>query len=277
MEVRMKKLLCLVLLLILALPQSIVANSNTTKKEILDLKQKISGDLLNNTQLSEKYYKHKLAQQQARLIILTASNYVYTYHRGKRSYKQIKEFVESAYECSFIFNKLGDNHLDIFLMYLRWAEAESGYDANQISSWRKGQKICFTRMNHKGEAIGKCVVIIKNDSKDYGILQINTCNVRSMRISIRNLYKSGVIPFKVRSIRNTDDLLDIKTNLVARSIIESDRKALGWDYKHMSYNSMDFFTKLKWEVNSMKKQDLYDIDLIQKYYHLIPVKNYSHS
>lgn len=256
-------------------PQHLNASNDRAKKEILDLKQKISSDLSNNVLLNEKYYKHKIAQQQAKLIILTSTNFIYTYHRGSRNYKQIKEFVENAYVCSFIFPTLGETHLDVFLMYLRWAESETGYTPNQISVWKKGQQIKYTKMNKKGEANGEGIITIKFDSKDYGILQVNSHNVKTMKVSVKNLYKTGVIPFKVREIRKPEDLLDIKTNLVARSIIESDRKARGWEYKHYRYNSVDFFNKLKTEIYLMKRQDLYDINLVQKYYHLVPAKQYN--
>jgi len=271
MEVLMKRLLCLVLLLFLFSPQHLVASSDRTKKEILDLRQKISESLSNNTQLHEKYYKHKLAQQQAELLILTATNFVYTYQNGKRSYKQIKEFVEYAYECSFIFPTLGQDHLEVFVTYLRWAQAETGYTADMVSVWKKGQKI--KKFNLKGEIIG--YITLKFDSKDYGILQVNSHNVKIVRELVRNLYKTGVIPFRVKTIKTGDDLLDIRTNLVARSIIEIDRKNRGWEWKHWRHTSVDFCNKLRTEIILMRKQDLYDVNLVQNYYHLIPVKTYN--
>lgn len=259
------------MLLILSLPQYIVASNNKTKKEILDLRQKISSDLSNNMKLNEKYYKHKMAQQQAKLLILTATNFIYTYHGGKKSYKQIKEFVEYAYMCSFIFPSLGQDHLEVFVTYLRWAEAETGYTPDMISSWKKGQQI--KNINRKGVVTG--YITITFDSKDYGILQVNNRNVKYVRGTAKNLYKSGTVPFKIKNIRTVDDLLDIKTNLVARSIIEVDRKNRGWEWKHWRFSSMDFYNKLRNEISNMKRQEIYDVNLIQKYYHLIPVKIYN--
>ncbi len=272
----MKRIICLVLLLFMMLVQPMVASNNETRKEILDLKAKISNDLSNNAQLNEKYYKHRIAQQQAKLIILSATNFIYNYHRGKKSYKQIYEFVQNAYECSFIFTGLGGNHLDIFMTYLRWAQAETEYTPDQISQWKKGQQIKEIRMDRKGRPI-EHIIIIKSDSTDYGILQVNNHNFETVRHSVAKLYKSGVVPFKVKSIKSCDDLLDIKTNLVARSVIETERKDFGWNYKHYSYNpnSVDFTNRLHVEIALLRKQDLYDVSLVQKYYHLCPVKTYS--
>lgn len=271
----MKQILCLVLWIVFFTTQAIAGPTTSTKKEILDLKQKISASLSNNSQLNEKYYKHKIAQQQAKLLILTATNFIYTYQNGKRNYKQIKEFVEYAYECSFIFPTLGRDHLDVFMTYLRWAQAETGYRADLISTWKKGQQIKGIRMNSKGQIVGEYTITIKYDSKDFGILQINNHNLKTVRKAVNKLYRTGVIPFKVKKLKSVDDFLDIKTNLVSRSIIEVDRQKRGWEWKHWSYISLDFYNKMKSEIIIMKKQDMYDVNLVQKYYHLIPVKTYT--
>ena len=262
----MKKILCLVLFMIFSL--SLIASEDKTKKEILNLKQKISNSLTNNTKLNESFYKHKLAQQQAKLMIVNTTNFIYRYQHGKRNYKQIKDFVESAYECSFIFPSLGEDHLDVFMTYCRWAEAETAYDANVISTWKKGQTI--RSISSDGKKIR--ILTIKQDSKDYGILQVNNHNFKTVRYAIRYLYKTGVIPFKVKPMTSVNDLLDIKTNLIARSVIETGRKQLGWEYMHWCHNSSDFYSKLKEQMVSLKKQELYDTELVQKYYHLVPVK-----
>jgi hypothetical protein len=199
---------------------------------------------------------------------------VYTYQRGKRSYKKIKEFVEYAYECSFIFPTLGQDHLEVFMTYLRWAQGETGFQPDLICSWKKGQQIKGVRMSSRGQVVGEYSTIIRYDSKDYGILQVNNRNLKVVREGVGNLYRTGVIPFKVRKIKTVNDLLDIRTNLVARSLIEVDRQQRGWEWRHWSYVSMDFYNKLKSEIWTMRKQELYDVNLVQRYYHLVPIKTY---
>jgi len=278
----MKRIICLVLLLFLLVPQSIVgapmpATDAKTKKEILILKQQISTNLSSNAYLNERYYKHQLAVQQVKLLKLTTENLILRYHPQTKFPKQINQFVDNSFECAFIFPTLGDNHLEIFEMYQRWAEAETGFTPTQISVWTKGQKIKRFIMNRKGEKVRESFYTIKFSSKDAGILQVNSCNVQYVRKPVINLYKSGIISFRVKEVKKFDDLLDVNTNLVARSIIEADRKERGWEYKHYSYVSMDFYHKLKLEVNNLRAAGLYDPNLVQKYYYLNPVKTYSPS
>jgi len=271
----MRRLAYLALLIALLTPQSLYAHKESgAKKEILDLKTQISNALSNNTELHEKYYKHKMAQYQANLLILTVTDRIYKYHGGKRKYKDIKEFVTYAFESSFIFTKLGDNHLDIFEMYLRWAQAETGYNHRTISVWKKGQKFKQKKVNSKGVVYGNRIITVKFNNKDYGILQINSRNIKFVTPIIRSLYMSGVIPYKVKNIKTGKDLLDIKTNIVARSVIETDRKERGWDYKHYRHHSLKFTKKVRAEIYKLVKNKLYDKNLVQGYYHLIPVKVY---
>jgi len=271
----MRRLALLVLLVTLFLTQSSHAITESgAKKEILDLTTQISNALSNNTVLHEKYYKHKMAQQQADLLILTVTDRVYRYHGGKKKYKDINEFVKYAFESSFIFTKLGDNHLDIFEMYLRWAQAETGFDPRTISKWKKGQSFQQKKVNSKGVVYGKRTVTVKFNNQDYGILQINSRNIEFVKPIVIDLYMSGVVPYKVKRIKTGNDLLDIKTNIVARSIIETDRKERGWDYKHYRHHSVDFTKKLRMEIYKLSQNKLYDKNLVQGYYHLIPVKTY---
>lgn len=278
----MNKILCLVLFLSLLIPQSVVASSPTVadsraKKEILDLRQQISQSLSNDTQLHEKYYKHKLAQQQVKLLKLTTTNFILKYHprRGAKYAKQIKEFVDNSFESSFIFPTLAEDHLEVFLTYQRWAQAETGFDPQNISVWKKGQVIKRKVINPRnGKIISQKMQTLRYDSEDAGILQVNIHNLDYIKKPVANLYKEGVLPFKVKQIVKFTDLLDVNTNLVARSVIEADRKKRGWDYKHYSHVSVDFMKKLQVEVNNLKVQGMYDVNLVQNYYHLNPVKTY---
>lgn len=276
---RMKRIICLVLLLFSLVPQSIVGaampvTNAKTKKEILNLKQKISTNLSNNIYLNERYYKHELAIQQVKLLELTTEDLILKYHPRTRYKRQINQFVENSFECSFIFKTLGNDHLQIFEMYQRWAEAETGFDPMQISVWKKGQRIKKFILNRRGNLVKEEYYIIKFSSKDAGILQVNNRNLQYVKKHVMNLYKDGIIPFKVKEIRNLNDLLDVNTNLVARSIIETDRKERGWGYKHYTYNSMKFYYKLRLKINNLKAAGLYDPELVQKYYNLNPIKTY---
>lgn len=274
----MKKILWLVLLLSLVFPQGSLygTQESMTKKEILNLKQKLNNsELSQNTALQEKYYKHKLAKEQAKLLILTTSSFIYRYYNGKRSFQDINQFVTTAYECSFIFPKLGKDHLERFKRFMEWGEEESNFNKNCISSWKKGQRLRKIHRNSKGQAIRETYFYIKYDSTDYGILQVNEYNLMYVKKSINNMYKSGLLPFKVKRVQTVNDLLDIPTNCAARCFIETDREQLGWEYKHD--NAIDFVNKFNMELNKLKNQEMYDTNLVENYYNLIPIKIYQGS
>lgn len=271
----MKKILWLVLLLSLVFPQGLLQASpeSATKKEILNLKQKLNNELSQNTLLQEKYYKHKLAKEQAKLLILTTSSFIYRYHNGKRSFQDINQFVTTAYECSFVFPELGKDHLERFKRFMGWGEGESNFDKNCVSSWKKGQKLRKLHRNSKGKVIRESFYYIKYDSTDYGILQVNEHNLLYVKKTINTMYKSGTLPFKVKRVRTVEDLFDIPTNCAARCFIETDRKQMGWEYKHDS--SIVFLNELNAEINKLKSQEMYDTNLVENYYNLIPPKTYT--
>ena len=145
---------------------------------------------------------------------------------------------------------------------LQWAYDESEYNKNCISSWKKGQYI--KRMN----------ITITKDSTDYGAWQNNQDNLQFIKI-INYLYESGVITFKIRKVKTVKDLMDIPTSCTARCLIETDRKAHGWDWKHMGDKKYN-----KWLRSTMTKLEhdgLYEKDFVEKYYNINPYKRYSNA
>ena len=255
-------LICLFLITNLLYARSSEPTSKTKELQVLI---KSVEKLNNNTnqQAQEKFYKNKLAVQQAKLLILDTTCFIYRYHEGKRDFDEIYKIVSAAYECSFIFTELGYDHLDTFVRILGWAEWESRFSSKVVCPWKKG-----TWVERNGERL-----YIKFDSIDYGTWQVSNQHMSYLR-KINRLYTSGIITIKIKHIKKMDDVLDIPTNCVARCVIETDRKRRHWPWKHD--NEKNFINQLSIRIYKLREiQKLYNRQLTQKYYHLIPIKTYT--
>jgi hypothetical protein len=143
---------------------------------------------------------------------------------------------------------------------LQWANDESGFKKNTICHWKGGTYL---------KSINKTVV---KDTTDYGVWQINEDHLKNMRV-IGRLYANGTIRFKVKSPRKMMDLMDIPTNCVARCIIETDRKARGWEWKHVGEKG---FSRRIWtSINKCEREGYYHKVFVEKFYNVIPIKKYS--
>ncbi len=168
--------------------------------------------------------------------------------------------VEAAFKASWVFTDLGDTHIDRFILINQWAKDETGYGKNTITQWKKGTYL---------PSINKTV---RRDSVDYGGWQVNDIHADSIKI-MNSLYKSGVINFKVKHIEKIKDVMDVPTNCAARCIVETDRKKLGWEWKHIRDHRFNRF--LHTLISELEKKGLYDKKFVEKYYNLEPIKVYS--
>jgi len=261
----MKKFAFLMFFLVLCCFSYGKTNEVSKKTEEVQKLVKQIEQLTNNTnsQAQEKFYKNKLSVQQSKLLILNTTLFIYRLLDGAKSFNEIYEIVTVSYECSFIFPELGKDHLDAFIRILNWSYWETRFNKNKIKSWKKGTII---------KRAGKTLTI-KFDSIDYGAWQVNDQHLKYLK-KINKLYISGIIPFKVNNVKTMNDVLHIPTNCVSRCVIESDRKLRDWEWRH-EYDKGEFIKKLNQKVIfGLQSQNLYDRQLTQKYYHLIPIKYY---
>ena len=241
-------------------------NVNKTKSEVNIMKKRIlqiqSG---GNSNLSENYYKHQLAYTQAALLkkdITLLILDVYRQYGMTRKYKDIYEAVDVAFESSFIFTDLGNDHIERFIRILGWGKAETNYKKDLVSTWYAGQYIKSLKAT------------VRKDTSDYGLWQINADNLKYAK-KVNYLYSSGIITYKVKKVVTLNDLFDIRTNCAARCLIETDRKKMKMSWKHDSQTA--FIQKLYARVKDLEKERVYDRALVERYYHLVPAKTYSYN
>ena len=238
------------------------------EREISDLKTKIITlsnsfqSTLNKNQLNNN---SMLAHYQARLLIKVFTYEIYLKMKKsgvKRNQEDIEAMVQAAFNNAWIFQDLGKDHADRFLLILQWAKDESNYDKNCKSSWKKGQYI---------RSLNKT---INFDSTDYGAWQNNDANLQFLKI-VNYLYESGVVTFKVKKIRTVKDLLDIPTSCTARCLIESDRRNRGWEWKHVRDKKYNIW--LHATMDKLEHDGLYSKAFVEKYYNITPYKRYSNA
>lgn len=259
-------LMTVVLACVLSTPMTAQAEDAMSSQEISKLRAKVlelTDDYNRTLQDVQVKSNNTLARYQANLLIKVFSYEIYLNHKNlgvKRNLHDIEAVVQASYLCSWIFTDLGKDHIDRFIFLLQLAREESGYKKTLISSWKAGTYL---------PAIEKTV---RRDSSDYGVWQINDQHEENIKI-INHLYESGAINFKTAKIKRITDVMDIKTNCVARCIIETDRKSRGWalpkfrDQKHLKF--------LYSTMYKLEKQGLYSRDFAQKYYNIVPIKPYS--
>lgn len=246
------------------------AESNPTsvsaREEIDGLKVKIEkltnihSQTINNTELKNN---NKLAKYQAQLLIKVISYEIYINLRKNgvsRKLSDIEDQVRYAYLCTWIFTDLGVNSSDRLVTILQWDKDESNFKKDLISHWKAGTYL---------PALDKKVL---KDTIDYGALQINEAHLKDLR-SLSFLYESGVINFKIKRIRKMTDVLDVPTNIVARCVIETDRKARGWEWRHVQDKEFNKF--LKKTILKLESEGLYSTVFAEKYYNAIPVRTYT--
>lgn len=239
--------------------------ANGRKSEVKIMKKRILQiSAQEYSRINESYYKHQLAYTQVALLkkdITLLILEVYRQYGSTKKYKDIYDAVDVSFENAFIFTDLGTDHVDRFTRIVTWAKAETNFQKNNVSSWKKGQylKSINARVN--------------KDTSDWGMWQINQDNFEYVK-KINYLYGSGVITYKVKKIRSLEDLFDIKTNCAARCLIETDRKNMGMEWKHDK--EMAFFNKISLRIKSLEKERVYDSALVERYYHLTGTKAYKH-
>jgi len=243
-------------------------NSDSNAKEIRELKKKITKMQATDTSsaaMSEVYYKHKMAISQVNVAKKVAAyeTYLFLERNGtRRSMSEITKIVDVAWECSWIFTDLGDDHMERFQRILEWCKGETNFKGNVVARWKKGQYIKSLNLT------------VKKDTVDYGAWQINGDNLGYAK-GVYSLYKSGVIPFKIVRVKTPEDLFDIPTNCVVRCAIETDRKALGWEWKHHARpNDRAYLKYVAKKLKDLEREGLYDESLVSKYYKLVPSKRY---
>jgi len=261
---RLKKFAVLLLLL---LPTLVLGNGQQ-EKEIKDLKAKVTS-LADNFQTTinkgELKNNHELAVAQTRLLrkVFTYEIYMKLKTMGyRRNRRDIEEMVEAAWNNSWVFQDLGDTHIDRFVLILQWAKDESGFGKDTVASWKKGQYI--KRMD----------ITIKKDSTDYGAWQNNGDNLQFLKI-INYLYESGVIRYKVNKIKTFKDLMDIQTSAAARCLIETDRKSRGWEWRHIG--DKKFYAWLYRTIGSLEREGSYNRAFVEKHYNITPYKKFSYA
>jgi hypothetical protein len=239
-------------------------------KEIYELKRKITTMQTvdgENSSINEKYFKHKLAVSQVKMIkkVATYETHMFLARAGtKRSMSEISKMVDAAWDCSWIFVDLGNDHMERFERILEWCKGETNFKADTVSRWKKGQYI--KSLN----------VTIKKDTEDWGPWQINADNFEYAQ-GIYRLYTSGVITFKIIRIRKLSDLFDIPTNCAVRCAIETDRKANGMEWQHKARpNDRAYHSHMVKKMKELQREGLYDPALVAKYYKLTPIKKYTH-
>jgi hypothetical protein len=225
-------------------------------------------ELYNNNQRaladSELRSNNRLARYQGALLIKILS-YEIRDNLKKQGYKRslpmIESHVKAAFDNSWVFTDLGDNHIDRIVQILQWGMDESGFNNKLISSWKAGTYL---------PSIKKTVM---KDTMDYYSWQINEDNLNNVKL-LNYLYESGIINFKIKKIRTIEDLMDIPTNCAARCMIETDRKARGWEWRHAGRGTK-FSTFLRGVISKLEKERLYNKNFVEKYYNLAPIKTYN--
>jgi hypothetical protein len=252
----------LLLLAIFLFGSSLHADS----REMYQLKEKVLALSKENNKIlatNEVIANNRLARYQAKLLIKTLSYEIHLYLKRQgvnRSVSKIEKIVEASYLSSWIFVDLGKDHLDRFVTINQWAREETGFDPQLISRWKAGTYL---------KSLKKKVL---RDTVDYGAFQVNEGHIESLKL-INFLYDSSVINFKVRRVRSVKDLMDVNTNCVARCIIETDRKARGWEWQHM--RDRQFRAFMISTIDKLSKEHLYNRHFVEKYYSLTPIRAYS--
>lgn len=248
-------------LLILSVP--LCAND---AKELYKLREKVFTLTQQNNQLlqnNELLSNNRLAKYESRLLIKTLSYEIHLYLKKqgvKRSVAKIESIVEACYVSSWIFTDLGKDHIDRMALMLQWAREESSFNPSLITHWKAGTYL---------ESIKRTVT---KDTVDYGAFQINEMHSRNLK-TINFLYDSSVINFKVKRVRGLKDIMDVRTNCVARCIIETDRKSRGWEWHHTRDKKFRQF--IATQIESLERQHLYSRRFVEKYYFTTPIRHYS--
>jgi len=203
---------------------------------------------------------------------------------SKKDWKAIYDAVDVAFENSFIFTELGTDHIDILVRQLGWVKQETDYTVNIIAKWdppnyRTLGKIKINKDTGKSKITwGKRKKVklppkmkITFSSIDYGMWQVNDQH-KDQLYDVNYLYGAGFIPYKIKRFRSMKDLVDIRTNSVARCFIETVRKEHGLPYKHDK--SKAFLGMIHKAIRNLEKQGLYDKKIVQRYYNLIPTKQW---
>ena len=238
-----------------------------TSNEIYELKKKIvkmQAVDSESSSINERYYKHQLAVAQVKALKKVAAyeTYVYLARAGtKRSVTEIGQITDVAWECSWIFTDLGSTQMERFRRIMEWCMNETNFKARCVSRWKKGQYIKSLRTT------------IKKDTADYGAWQINEDNLGYAQ-DIYRLYRSGVISFKIIRPKQMTDLFDIPTNCVVRCAIETDRRAMGMEWKHPRSSDKLYPAYLSKKIRDLQKDGMFDDALVAKYYRLVPGKTY---
>lgn len=230
------------------------------QREIVDLKnssQSIGVDV------NEKYYKHKLAVSQVRMMkrMIAYETHIFLAKEGaNRSVGFLQQITDPAFNCAFIFTSLGKDHMERFVRLMEWSYEETNCK-NIICRWKKGQYL-------RG-----LDVTLTMDSVDYGIWQINDVFDWCLVPRLKKLYSSGVINFQIVNVKSMQNFMDIPTNCAMRCIVEDERKSLGYEWKHD--NAKAYRRYIESKIKEMEKEGLYDRDLVDKYYYLTPIKTYT--
>lgn len=236
---------------------------NSTQREVTTLKAKIIEiKTKDQAKLAEKYYRHRLAIQQAALVKKDLVLFLIEYYRdmgSRKNFHNISAMVDVAFESSFIFTSLGVDYEERFLRILQWAKIETDFNKNTISNWKAGQYIKSLNTT------------IRRDTSDHGTWQINRDNLKYVK-RLNYLYNSGVISYKIKNVRTIDDLMDINTNCAARCFIETERKKMNMPWKHDKAPA--FVKLLRKRLVKLETSGLYDKTLIAHYYHLNNTKTY---
>jgi hypothetical protein len=233
--------------------------SDVVQKQIIDLNQSQS----ITESMNEKYYKHKLAVNQARMVqrVVAYETHIFLAKEGdNRDVAFLQKITYPAFNSSFIFTGLGKDHIERFIRIMEWSYEETNCK-NMICQWKKG------------EYLRGLDVTLTRDSTDYGVWQINDVFDWCLVPRLKKLYRSGIINFKIANVKTMNDFMDIQTNCVMRCIVEDERKSLGYEWKHDGAKAYRRYIESK--IKGLEKEGLYDRDLVNKYYYLTPIKTYT--
>ena len=244
---------------------------NDQSTEIHNLRKtviKLTNEHKKIIQKNELRSNHRFARSQAEFAMKVVSYEIYNYLKqenpvGKRSFSDIEKMVKAAYLSSWVFTDLGEDHVERFIQINQWAKDETRFRPRTKRFWKKGTYL---------RSIDKTV---RFDNWDYGGWQVNQQHMEKpeFRSAINFLYDSGSVNFPMKTVKVWDDFLDINTNCVARCVIETDRKSMGWEWKHT--RDEKFHKKLTQVFAKMEKEGLYDRDFVGEFYYITPIRQHS--
>jgi len=213
--------------------------------------------------MDETFYKHTLAVYQTKImkkvIVYETQNFL-AKEGIRRDKRVLQKIADISFDCSFVFTDLGVNQVRRFTRFMEWAYEETNFE-NKICKWKKGQYLKSRN------------ITLNLDSIDYGYWQINDYHDWSLVSTLNSLYDSGSILFKIKRVKRMHDFMDPPTNLVMRCIVETERKSLGWDWQHDE--ELKYREFIEHKIEELEREGLYDRNLVNKYYYLVPIKTYT--